>query len=98
MGSKIEMKKPGLVSGFLLLARGTSSSDWLNCCERSLAGGGKPVRRNHICLGWHCGRDVLAATLSAVKAMMSWVVMECRARCTNEMVCALAFRRFFLSS
>jgi hypothetical protein len=33
------MKSPAFKSGFLLLARSTSSSDWLNCCERSLAGG-----------------------------------------------------------
>jgi hypothetical protein len=31
IGSKTEMKKPGLESGFLLLARSTSSSDPLNC-------------------------------------------------------------------
>jgi hypothetical protein len=33
------MMKPGSEVGLFVAARSTSSSDWLNCCERSLAGG-----------------------------------------------------------
>jgi hypothetical protein len=50
------MKSSALKSGFLLLARSISSSDWLNCCERSLAGGNPGQCRQDVARGPSHGR------------------------------------------